>query len=147
MRKERSDSSASATRAEPLPRWAPVPRARTIPPMAKEGSAPASVRASASMPEVVVLPCAPATATKSKPRAARASAWDRWMTSWPRRRASASSGLVSLIAVETTTVLRSGTFAASCPRWVVMPRSARWSKAGPPWASEPETWAPRAASS
>ena len=134
-------------KARPAPTCAPVPRARTTPPMAKEGSSPATVRASASIPEVVVLPCAPATATKSRPRAARARAWERWTTSWPRARAAASSGLASLIAVETTTTAPAGTCAASWPTLTPTPMRRSRSRAGPSWLSEPVTAAPSSASS
>ena len=59
---EPSDSSASATKYSPVPRWAFEPEALMVPPIAKEGSAPQACRATVSIEDVVVLPCVPATA-------------------------------------------------------------------------------------
>ena len=61
--KEPSDSSASATKISPVPRCAFDPDAVIVPPIAKEGSAPHACKATASIDDVVVLPCVPATAT------------------------------------------------------------------------------------
>ena len=60
---EPSDSSASATKISPVPRCAFEPDAVIVPPIAKEGSAAQACRATASIEEVVVFPCVPATAT------------------------------------------------------------------------------------
>ena len=53
---EPSDSSASATKKSPVPRWALEPEAVSVPPIAKEGSAPHACSATVIIEEVVVLP-------------------------------------------------------------------------------------------
>ena len=89
--------------------------------MRKVGSAPAAMSAAAAIELVVVLPCVPATATVSRSPASSASMRARGHTGIPRRRASTSSGLVSGIAVETTTTSGSPRLAASWPMCTVMP--------------------------
>ena len=64
---------------------------------------------------VVVLPWVPATAISRFSAQSSASSSPRWIGSTPRSRASASSGLSSPIAVETTTSAPSGRLAASWP--------------------------------
>ena len=85
-RNEPSDSSASATNAGPAPSRPPPsgPSAEnTVPPIAKDGSAPACSSAVAIIADVVVLPCAPATATASRSTMSAASASDRCSTRRP----------------------------------------------------------------
>ena len=72
--------------------------------MANDGSSPQCCSATVSIDVVEVLPWVPATAATRRPTVSAASAWARCTTSSPRSRAAASSGLVSRIAVETTTV-------------------------------------------
>ena len=81
-------SSASATTTPPVPQpalaGAPAgPAPGSSPPSTKTGSAPVARRAWAIMPEVVVLPCAPATAIRL-PAAAVSSASSPML---PQRRA------------------------------------------------------------
>ena len=94
-----------------------------MPPMRNVGSRPMPSSVLASMEDVVVLPCVPATASVSSRSPKRASIWARWMTLRLRRRASSSSGLLSRIAVEMTTVTSSpsGTFSAAWPMATGMP--------------------------
>ena len=79
----------------------------------------------ASIPDVEVFPCAPATAMKRIPEAASARAWERWMTSCPRPRATASSGLSSRMALDTTTTASGSTWEASCPTSTRTPTERR----------------------
>ena len=119
----------------------------TVPPIAHEGSRPKPFSAVAIIADVVVLPWAPATATKSRPAAANARAWDRCRILCPRRRATASSGFDSRMAEETTTVASGGTLAASWPTATARPSSARRRVTWDALASEPDTRAPSSASS
>ena len=64
------------------------------------------------MDEVVVLPCVPATATVRRVEQMAASVWARRSTGIPRRRASATSGLVSRTALDTVTASTSSTWSA-----------------------------------
>ena len=67
---------------------------------------------------VDVLPAVPVTAASLRPRVSAASAVRPVLDGRPRSRAAASSGLVSRIALDTTTVAGgSGRCAASCPTW------------------------------
>ena len=63
------------------------PAPGSSPPSRKAGSAPAARSAWASMPEVVVLPCAPATAISRFSAQSSASSSPRWRTRWSRSRA------------------------------------------------------------
>ena len=76
--------------------------------MANDGSSPQCCSATVSIDVVEVLPWVPATAATRRPTVSAASAWARCTTGSPRSRAAASSGLVSRIAVETTTVASDG---------------------------------------
>ena len=115
--------------------------------MAHEGSRPTSRSAVAIIADVVVFPWAPATATKSRPRAARARACDRWRTFCERSRAAASSGLPSRMAEETTRTASAGTCRASCPIDTEIPSAAKRRVVWDSFESDPETAAPEAASS
>ncbi len=119
-RKLASLSSASATTHSPVPQPAlaaapPGPRPGASPPMKKAGSAPSPRSAQASIAVVVVLPCVPATAISRFSPHSSASSSPRRRRSWPRSRASASSGLSAPIAVETITSAPSGRLSASWP--------------------------------
>ena len=114
-RKERSYSSASATRKSPFPRRAFVPRMRTRPPTRIVGSKPASVRTIPVSDVVVVFPWVPAMATPCFKRMISPSISARRITGIPRSRAAATSGLDSLTAEEMTTRSASRTCFASCP--------------------------------
>ena len=83
--------------------------------MKKAGSAPIARSAQTTIAVVVVLPWVPATAISRFSAQSSASSSPRWITAAPRSRASASSGLSSPIAVETTTSAPSGRLAASWP--------------------------------
>ena len=97
---EPSDSSASATKISPVPRWALDPEAVIVPPIAKDGSAPHACNATANIEDVVVFPCVPATATLFDSDINTANAPARVkigsFSSWARNR----SGLLSEIAFE-----------------------------------------------
>src|SRR5665647_3014790 len=99
------------------------------------------------MADVVVLPCAPATATTRRPRIRAASATERCSTGMPRSRARTTSGFVGRIAEETTSVSAPSTCAASWPIRTVTPAARSAAGTTPSRASEPETCRPRAASS
>ena len=101
-RNERSDSSASTTIHSPSPQAALVPSERSSPPIRNAGSRPQASSTWATMPQVVVLPCVPATAIAFLSDATWPSSVPRWITSRPASRAAASSGLSSGMAVETT---------------------------------------------
>ena len=75
--KDPSDSSASATKISPVPRWALEPEAISVPPIAKDGSTPHACNATVIIEEVVVFPCVPATAMLMEPFIKRESAWAR----------------------------------------------------------------------
>ena len=115
-RKEPSDSSASATKISPLPRWALVPELFIIPPIAKEGSRPALWSATVSIAVVVVFPWVPATATDLFPCITSASASARGIISAPRSFAANNSGLSDEIAEETTITSAPTWFASLWPR-------------------------------
>ena len=107
FRKERSDSSASATMKSPLPSRAPEPRTPSRPPTTTVGSRPPRSSTSATIEVVVVLPWLPAMATPYLRRISSASISARGMTGMPRRRASSTSGLSRRTAVEVTTTCAS----------------------------------------
>ena len=77
------------------------------------------------MPQVVVLPCVPATAIARFSEATWPSSVPRWITSRPASRAAASSGLSAGMAVETTSSAPSGTLAASWPMAGSIPAARR----------------------
>ncbi len=119
---------------------------RTVLPIAYDGSRPASRRMVATMADVVVLPCAPATATPREPSIRAASACDRCSTFRRRARAAESSGLSSWTALEITTVSAPLRWAASWPTHTWMPSSRSAASASDSAASEPCTGTPRPAS-
>src|SRR4051795_7701635 len=143
-RKDRSLSSASATKMSPSPECALLPDSLRSPPMAKDGSAPQACTATVSIEVVEVLPCVPATATLRRPAMTAASATARGSTRRPRSRAAASSGLSARIAVETTTVSTSPRWAASWPTATRAPSARSASSVGVSRRSLPETGTPRA---
>ena len=96
-------SSASATRNSPWPVLALVPSICTRPPITMVGSNPAVLNTVAIIDVVVVLPWLPATATPNFMRISSASISARGITGIWRRRASSTSGLEYLTAVEITT--------------------------------------------
>ncbi len=73
---------------------------------------------------VLVLPWVPVTATTRRPNISEASAAARCRTRRPRRFASASSGLVALIALDTTSVSASPRWAAAWPAQTRAPSAA-----------------------
>ena len=77
----------------------------------------------AHMEDVVVLPCVPATPTVTCPLESTDSIRARGQTGMPSSRARTTSGLVSGMAVETTTTSgrSSSTVLASCPTRTSMP--------------------------
>ena len=84
-----------------------MPAAASSPPIANDGSAPASWSATVSIEVVVVLPFAPAIAMlrpAGVEAASAARAWERCRTRRPAARAAASSTLSSRTAEEMTTV-------------------------------------------
>ena len=98
--KEPSDSSASATKISPVPRWAFEPEAVMVPPIANEGSAPHACNATANMDDVVVFPCVPATAMLVESDIRIESAAARVRILIPSSRARMISELFDEIAVE-----------------------------------------------
>ena len=95
-----------------------------MPPMRNVGSSPSASKVLASMDDVVVLPCVPATASVSSPSPRRASILARCQMRSPRSCAAISSGLFGRMAVDTTTVgSPSGTFSAAWPMATGMPAS------------------------
>ena len=92
----------------------------------------------------MVLPCVPATATPRNPAITAASASARDTTGIPRSWAPTTSGLVALIAVETTTTSAPSTLAASWPTRASTPRARSATSRRESLASLPETTAPRA---
>ena len=74
-----------------------------MPPMRNVGSSPMASSTLASMDDVVVLPCVPATASVSRSRPRCASICARCQMASPRSLAAMSSGLLSRMAVDTTT--------------------------------------------
>ena len=144
-RKDASLSSASTTKMSPVPSWAPEPEVARSPPIANEGSSPQCCSATVSIDVVEVLPAVPVTAASLRPRVSAASAVERCSTVRPRSRAAASSGLLSRIAVDTTTVAGgSGRCAGSCPRCTSAPSARSASTAADSRASEPVTRSPLA---
>ena len=139
FRKERSDSSASATMKSPLPSRAPEPRTPSRPPTTTVGSSPPRSSTSATIEVVVVLPCEPATATPYFSRISSASISARGITGTPRRRASCTSGLPRWTAVDVTTTSASPTCSGACPSAMRAPRAASRSVTGERLRSEPET--------
>ena len=111
--------------------------------MAKEGSAPALRRALVSIAEVVVLPLAPATATRVSAPIALARACARCSTRTPAPRAAVSSALLSGIAEETTMVSMPARCAGSCPISTGMPRARKRSTTPESAPSQPVTDTPR----
>ena len=101
------DDAFSPPSAAFVPSWA------ISAPAAYEGSAPAASSPTTSIAVVVVLPFAPATATRRPSAMREARAWARWRTGSPAARAAASSTLSSRIAEEMTTVSTSATRAGS----------------------------------
>ena len=97
-----------------------------------------------SIEVVVVLPLAPATATRRESAIVLASACERCSTRRPAARAATSSMLDSRIAEEITTVSLPSTYAASWPTWTSAPSAARAASTGDCFASEPLTEQPRA---
>ncbi len=112
-RKVPSLSSASTMNQGAEPQAAPEPRPPTSPPMMKEGSPYAEAAITASMDDVVVLPCVPATATVRRRAqiADRISA--RASTRAPLRPTSTTSGLSSGIAVDRATMVAEPTLSAA----------------------------------
>ena len=103
LRKERSLSSASATRYCDLPEPRIRPHRVHRPPTTTVGSRPPPASTAAIMEVVVVLPCMPATAMPYFSRINSASISARWITGHLLARASTTSGLGSLTAELTTT--------------------------------------------
>ena len=81
-----------------------MPCLASSPPTAKDGSIPQACSATVSIEVVVVLPLAPATATRREPAIVAARAWARCSTRKPRLARPRSSTLSSRIAEEMTTV-------------------------------------------
>ena len=100
LRKEPSDSSASATRNSPCPSRALAPRPWTRPPTTTVGSSPAAPSTAATMEVVVVLPWVPAMAMPYLSRISSASISARGMTGTPRWRATCTSTLSRATAEE-----------------------------------------------
>ena len=97
-------SSASSTSHSPLSHTALVPISLTSPPMRKLGRSPASTRIRASIDVVVVLPWVPATATQRRQAAMRGQRLGPAQDDHsPGAGPSATSGLVSAMAVDTAT--------------------------------------------
>ena len=96
-----------------MPSWAFEPDSFRLPPIAYDGSAAQCCSATVSIEVVVVLPCVPATASVRRPTITEASAAARGRIGIPAARAATTSGLVSRIAVDTTTVSASATCSAA----------------------------------
>ena len=88
------------------------------------GSKPPATISSAIIVVVVVLPWVPAMAMFDLSRISSASISARRTTGRPWARASSSSGLPGLIAVEITTTSASARFSAACPVKMLAPRPA-----------------------
>lgn len=100
----------------------------------------------ASMPDVLDLPCVPSTPTAMCPAIRASSAAARCTTGTPRSRAARISGLSdSMACVNTTAVTSAGTCSAACPVYTVTPRRASSSIRSDAMASLPETANPRSA--
>src|SRR3954452_9177989 len=132
----------------PSPWWALAPDSLRSPPMANDGSSRQCCSATVSTDVVDVLPCVPAMQATRWPSISPASACARRSTGIPAARAAASSGLVSLIAVETTTAdggsAKADRFSALWPTNSSAPWARSDSSARDSLASEPDTKAPRA---
>src|SRR5690349_15168239 len=139
LRKEPSDSSASATRYSPAPSRAFAPRLSTRPPTTMVGSKRASDSTAPTIDVVVVLPCVPATATPIFMRMSSASISARGMVGIPRCRAAPSSTLSRAIAEEYTTTWAPSTFDASWPMKTLAPAVSRRSIASLRFSSDPVT--------
>ena len=139
FRKERSDSSASATMKSPLPRRAPEPSTPRRPPTTTVGSRPPLSSTRATIEVVVVLPWLPATATPYLSRISSASISARGMTGTPSRRASSTSGFRLRTAVEVTTTWAPCTCSAPWPTATFAPSCASRSVTAERLRSEPET--------
>src|SRR6266508_1204562 len=146
-RKDRSLSSASATKYSPVPWWAFEPTSEISPPMTNDGSSPACCRVRGAIEVGGVLPCVPAIAIVRRPVMAAASASDRCSTRSPRARASTSSRWSAGIAVEYTTVSTPSRLDGSCRMWMVPPSARSAASAGHSRSSLPETGMPRVSSS
>ncbi len=109
---EPSDSSASATKISPVPRWAFEPEAVMVPPIAKDGSAPHACKATASIDELVVFPWVPATAMLLESDISTARAAARVRIGSFNCCARIRSGLDSEIALEYTTKSEPSTLSA-----------------------------------
>ena len=123
----------------PRPTPTPLPRPWRSPPTRKLGCSPPAPAASASIEVVVVLPCVPETAAVRRVAQIAASTSARLDTRMPRRRASASSGLRSVMAVDTATSSASPRLAASWPTCTTTPSARSRSSAGDGRRSEPDT--------
>ena len=93
---------------------------------------------------VVVLPCVPVTAMTRRPAISEASAAARCSTRRPRRLASASSGLLSLMALDTTTVSASPSCPAAWPACTRAPSARSSSRVADEAESLPDTAVPLA---
>ena len=96
------------------------------------------------IPVEVVLPWAPATATRRRPRVSQARATARWTTGTPAARAARNSGLSSAMAPVTTRVSAEPMLAASCPIVISMPCERRDSTVSVERMSDPVTRCPAA---
>jgi hypothetical protein len=93
----------------------------------------------ATIDVVVVLPCAPATATPYFRRINSASISARGMTGMWRARASATSGLSGRTADDTTTTSAAPTLPAAWPSCTRTPSPARRRVMSEDFASDPPT--------
>ena len=139
---EPSDSSASATKISPVPRWALEPEAVIVPPIAKDGSAAHACSATANMEDVVVFPCVPATATLFESDIRTANAAARVKIGIFNSAALARSGLLAEIAVEYTTRSAPSTCEASCDVATVAPNADKAITTDESFASDPLTVMP-----
>ena len=110
-----------------------------MPPLMTVGSKPPASSSVATSDVVVVLPWVPAMATHCLSRISSASISARRTTGMRRARATVSSGLSRLIAVETTTTAASPRWAASWPTKTEAPRSRSRLTLALSLASEPCT--------
>ena len=138
-KKDPSDSSASATKIEPLPLCAFIPAVLIVPPIAKDGSRPADCKATVNIAVVVVLPCVPATATDVDSDISHANATARAAIGKPFFLASTNSGLLSVIADETITNWASARFSNAWPTWIFAPNAFNAVSIGDSFLSDPET--------
>ena len=138
-KKDRSLSSASATRYCDLPDRAFDPMASTRPPTTTVGSRPPAANTEAIIEVVVVLPCMPATAMPYLNLINSASISARGITAMCSLRASSTSGLSSAIAELVTTTSAPATFSERCPSKTVAPRPPSRCVKDEVFRSEPET--------